>query len=305
MMLTVDGPAPGFIAHSGFIDEALRRIVAAGVPPVTAIQMATINPATYYHMDEEVGGIAPGRLADLVLLPDLERFRPVRVIANGVDVFHEGGLCIDLPTLDWDALGMRPRFEPGPHACLQPDWQPPASLPVIDFVSNVITRAGGFHPGCTQADPAMPEGLALAILLDRGGRWAVPCWLRGFAPALEALATTYNTTTHLLAIGRYLTAMRRAVETVTGLGGGIATADGWQFPLPIAGMMSPEPFAATVRAQTDLDQRMRAAGFPFGDILYALLFLTCDFLPGWRLTPRGVLDVKTGEIVVPPIHLPV
>ena len=298
LMLTVDGPAPGFIAHGGFIDEALRRIVAAGVPPVTAIRMATINPATYYHMDEEVGGIAPGRLADLVLLPDLERFRPVRVIANGVDVFHEGRLSIDLPTLDWDALGMRPRFAPATHACLQPDWQPPANLPVIEFVSNVVTRAGGFHPW---QDGAVPEGLALAVLLDRGGRWAVPCWLRGFAPALQALATTYNTTTHLLVIGRHLPAMRRAAETVTGLGGGIATADGWQFALPIAGMMSPEPFAATVRAQTDLEQRTRAAGFPFGDILYALLFLTCDFLPGWRLTPRGVLDVKTGEIVAPPL----
>ena len=298
LMLTVDGPAPGFIAHGGFIDEALRRIVAAGVPPVTAIRMATINPATYYHMDEEVGGIAPGRLADLVLLPDLERFRPVRVIANGVDVFHEGRLSIDLPTLDWDALGMRPRFAPATHACLQPDWQPPANLPVIEFVSNVVTRAGGFH---AWQDGAVPEGLALAVLLDRGGRWAVPCWLRGFAPALQALATTYNTTTHLLVIGRHLPAMRRAAETVTGLGGGIATADGWQFALPIAGMMSPEPFAATVRAQTDLEQRTRAAGFPFGDILYALLFLTCDFLPGWRLTPRGVLDVKTGEIVAPPL----
>jgi adenine deaminase len=298
LMLTVDGPAPGFIAHGGFIDEALRRIVAAGVPPVTAIRMATINPATYYHMDEEVGGIAPGRLADLVLLPDLERFRPVRVIANGVDVFHEGRLSIDLPTLDWDALGMRPRFAPATHACLQPDWQPPANLPVIEFVSNVVTRAGGLHPW---QDGAVPEGLALAVLLDRGGRWAVPCWLRGFAPALQALATTYNTTTHLLVIGRHLPAMRRAAETVTGLGGGIATADGWQFALPIAGMMSPEPFAATVRAQTDLEQRTRAAGFPFGDILYALLFLTCDFLPGWRLTPRGVLDVKTGEIVAPPL----
>jgi adenine deaminase len=298
LMLTVDGPAPGFIAHGGFIDEALRRIVAAGVPPVTAIRMATINPATYYHMDEEVGGIAPGRLADLVLLPDLERFRPVRVIANGVDVFHEGRLSIDLPTLDWDALGMRPRFAPATHACLQPDWQPPANLPVIEFVSNVVTRAGGFH---AWQDGAVPEGLALAVLLDRGGRWAVPCWLRGFAPALQALATTYNTTTHLLVIGRHLPAMRRAAETVTGLGGGIATADGWQFALPIAGMMSPEPFAATVRAQTDLEQRTGAAGFPFGDILYALLFLTCDFLPGWRLTPRGVLDVKTGEIVAPPL----
>lgn len=290
LMLTVDGPTPGFIAHGGFIDEALRRIVAAGVPPVTAIQMATINPATYYHMDEEVGGVAPGRLADLVLLPDLESFRPVCVIANGVDVFQAGSLSIDLPNLDWDDLGMRPHF--AASAC--PWWQPDGDLPVIDFVSNVITRAGGFQPW--QAG-AVPEGLVLAVLLDREGRWAARSWLRGFASALDALATTYNTTTHLLAIGRDLPAMRRAVETVTHLGGGIVTADGWQFPLPIAGMMSPASFAETVRAQTDLEQRMRAAGFPFADVLYALLFLTCDFLPGWRLTPRGVIDVKTGEVV--------
>jgi adenine deaminase len=299
LMLTVDGPAPGFIANGGFIDEALRRIVAAGVPPVTAIQMATINPATYYHMDEEVGGIAPGRLADLVLLPDLESFRPVRVIANGIDVFHDGRLSINLPTHDWDALGMRPGFAHGATGAagfFQADWQPPANLPVIEFVSNVITRAGGFHPW---QEGVWPEGLALAVLLDRGGHWNVPCWLRGFAPALEALATTYNTTTHLLAIGRHLPSMRRAAETVARLVGGIATADGWHFPLPIAGIMSPEPFAATVRAQRDLEQRMRAAGFLFGDVLYALLFLTCDFLPGWRLTPRGVLDVKSGDIVAP------
>ena len=174
----------------------------------------------------------------------------------------------------------------------------PAIYQVIEFASNVITRAGGFHPWLQ--DRVWPDGLALAILLGRDGKWAVSCWLRGFAPALEALATTYNTTTHLLAIGRDLLAMRRAIQTVTELGGGIATADGWQFPLPIAGMMSPEPFAATVRAQSDLELRMRAAGFPFADTLYALLFLSCDFLPGWRLTPRGVIDVKTGGIVAPP-----
>ena len=292
LMLTVDGPAPGFIAEGGFMDEALRHIVAAGVPAVTAMQMATINPATYYHMDEETGGIAPGRLADLVLLPDLEQFRPVRIIAGGVDVWREGRLSIALPAIDWDGLGMRPQFAP------QREWQPPADLPVIEFVSNVITRAGGFHPW---REGAAPEGLVLAVLFDRGGQWSVACWLRGFAPSLEALATTYNTTTHLLVIGRHLPSMRRTAQSVIEMGGGIATADGWKFPLPIAGMMSNEPFAATVRAQAELEGRMRAAGFAFGDILYALLFLTCDFLPGWRITPRGVTDVKTGETIAPPI----
>ena len=235
LMLTVDGPAPGFIAGRGFIDEALRQIVAAGVPPVTAIQMATINPATYYHLDEELGGIAPGRLANLVLLPDLENFRPVRAIVGGHDAFHDGHLSVDLPALDWDALGMRPSFANAANRATKP----PENLPVIEFVSNVITRAGGFHPYPAHPDDAWPEGLLLAILQDRGDRWAAFCWLRGFAPALEALATTYNTTTHLLAIGRNFPAIRRAIETVSHMGGGIATADGWQFPLPIAGMMSP------------------------------------------------------------------
>ena len=169
---------------------------------------------------------------------------------------------------------------------------------MIEFVSNVITRAGGFHPW---REGAAPEGLVLAVLFDRGGQWSVACWLRGFAPSLEALATSYNTTTHLLVIGRHLPSMRRTAQSVIEMGGGIATADGWKFPLPIAGMMSNEPFAATVRAQAELEGRMRAAGFAFGDILYALLFLTCDFLPGWRITPRGVTDVKTGETIAPPI----
>jgi len=212
------------------------------------------------------------------------------------DVLH-GGLLCDLPAIDWDGLGMRARFTATPGEW----WQAPGDLPVIEFVSNVITRAGGF---AGWRDEGLPDDLVLAVLLDRQGRWAVRCWLRGFAPGLEALVTTYNTTTHLLAIGRDLPAMRRAIATVTEMGGGIATADGWRFPLPIAGMMSVASFAETVRAQVDLECRLRAAGFRFGDILYALLFLTCDFLPGWRLTPRGVIDVKTWKVIAPPLLPP-
>ncbi len=287
MLLTVDGPSPRSVAEGGFIDEALRQCVAAGVPPVTAMQMATINPATYYGMDRELGGIAPGKMADLVLLPDLESFRPLRVVHEGRDVARDGRMLVELPSVDWDALGLRREFT---AAALPLEVTEP--LPVIEFASNAITKAAG-----TQTAPA--EGDILGVLLDRGGRWAVRAWVRNFAPRLDGMASTYNTTMHLLLLGRDPAAMRRAAEAVVARSGGIGFGDGWTFPLPVAGMMSDAPFAETARAQVEIDRRLRAAGFPFADILYALLFLCCDFLPGPRMTPRGVLDVKSGAIVAP------
>jgi adenine deaminase len=291
MMLTVDGPAPRFIAQGGFIDEALRQCVAAGVEPVKAIQMATINPATYYGLDLELGGIAPGRRADIVMLQDLRQFRPVRVMMEGRDVALDGKSTVELPRLAWDSFGLRRTFRADR---LPLDVREP--LPVIEFVSNAITRAVG-----TQIAPA--EGDILGILVDREGRWAVRAWIRNFAPRLDGLASSYNTAMHLLVLGRDHDAMQRAAEVVAASDGAIAMGDGWSVPLPIAGMMMDALFATTVEAQAELEQRLRTAGFPFGDILYALLFLCCDFLPGLRLTPRGVLDVKSGQFVARAVTL--
>ena len=190
VMLTVDGPAPRSIAEGGFIDEALRQCVAAGVPPVEAIQMATINPATYYGLDRELGGIAPGRRADVVMLPDLQSFRPVRVMMEGRDVARDGRATVDLPRVDWDAFGLRRTFSARdlPLEVREP-------LPVIEFVSNAITRSAGM-----QASPA--DGDILGILADREGRWATRAWIRNFAPGLDGLASSYNTAMHLLVLGR-------------------------------------------------------------------------------------------------------
>ena len=280
VMLTVDGPAPGFIANGGFVDEALRQCVAAGVHPMKAIQMATINPATYYGLDRELGGIAPGRRADVVILPNLRHFRPSRVLKDGTDASSDG-----LPRIDWDGLGMRRKFVPGP---LPLEVREP--IPVIEFVSNAITKPAGWQK-------APSEGDLLGILRDREGKWHTRAWIRNFAPGLDGLASSYNTSMHLLVLGRDGQAMQRAADRVAAVDGGIALGDGWLVELPIAGMMSDQPFAHTVRAQADLERRVREAGFRFQDILYSILFLCCDFLPGWRLTPRGILDVKTGKIV--------
>jgi adenine deaminase len=143
------------------------------------------------------------------------------------------------------------------------------------------------------------EGDILGVLFDREGKWATRAWIRNFAPGLEGMASTYNTAMHLLILGRNSQAMRRAAEGVAANDGGISFGDGWIFPLPVAGIMSNMPFSEAVKAQAQIEKRVRTSGYAFADILYSLLFLCCDFLPGLRLTPRGVLDVRSGKIQRP------
>ena len=76
LMLTTDGSTPDFIVEHGFVDRLVRVALEEGVPPVEAYRMVTLNPATYYGKDADLGGIAPGRYADVLLLDDLAEPRP-------------------------------------------------------------------------------------------------------------------------------------------------------------------------------------------------------------------------------------
>jgi adenine deaminase len=111
--LTADGPAPDVIAENGYLDGLLRLAVEAGVDPVKAIQMATVNPAAYLQLDDHLGGVAPGRLADIVLLNDLSSFRPQLVIAGGKVAAREGELIEPTPGIDWESFGLQLEFGEG------------------------------------------------------------------------------------------------------------------------------------------------------------------------------------------------
>src|SRR5829696_2742744 len=112
LIMTTDGPSPEFIAEHGLVDGMLRVAVDNGVVPMQALQMVTINPATLFRIDGQVGGIGIGRRADLLLLPDLKSFRPETVISRGRVVAERGELRVPLPDVEWDSYGSRPRFDP-------------------------------------------------------------------------------------------------------------------------------------------------------------------------------------------------
>ena len=309
LVMTTDGAAPEYLADHGMVDGLLRVAVEEGVPPMVALQMVTINPATLFRLDDRVGGIAAGRRADLLLLPDLGSFRPDTVVTRGRVVAEGGELRAALPTLDWSRYGSRPSFD-GRLDLADPALYPvrvsgsAAEVPAIHLTSAVITAKRDVRVGADGGLVDPPSGLLHAALVDRKGAWISRALVSGFAgDALQACASTYNTTTHLLVIGSRPEAMARAASRVRELGGGIVVMQEgetvFELALPITGMMTDLPFAEVVARNRELTRAVESAGYPFHDILYSFLFLTCDFLPTLRLTPEGLLDAKASRVVQP------
>ena len=310
LIMTTDGAAPEYLVDHGMMDGLLRVAVEGGVPPIEALQMVTVNPATLFRLDDRIGGIAAGRRADLLLLPDLTTFRPGTVITRGRVVAENGRLLAPLPALDWNRYGSRPPFDERLDLA-DPALYPlraqgsEAEVPTIHLTSAVITARRDVRVRVRDGLVALEDpGLLHAALVDRGGAWISRALVSGLAgDALEALASTYNTTTHLLVVGSRPEAMAHAASRVRELGGGIALVhNGWvvfELALPITGMMTDLPFAEVVARNRELTRGVESAGYPFHDILYTLLFLTCDFLPVLRLTPEGLLDARASRVVAP------
>lgn len=312
VIMTTDGPHPDFIEKEGFVDGLVRQAVELGIPAMQAIQMVTINAATYLRLDHEIGGISPGKRADILLLPDLIQFRPNLVISNGEIVAEQGKLITSLPHIEWNKYVVRKPFA-FPKEALEdvnlyryPHHDPNKLVPVVHFRSNVITERKDMKLPSVNgyADLSSEEGLVYSVLIDRNNEWVSKAILDRFAIQLDGMASTYNTTTELLAVGRKPEAMAKAAVRVHELGGGIVIVDGedivLEIALPFTGMMTTDSsFKKAVDDHNELLLMMKERGFPFHDILYTLLFLTCDFLPGLRLVPFGLYEVKTDEILLP------
>ena len=297
VLFTADGPSPDAIAERGYLDGLLRLAVEAGVPPIQAIQMATLNAAIYLHLDDHLGGVAPGRLADLVLLPDLSSFRPQTVVAGGKVVAREGEIAGTMPGMDWDPSGSGWSSGRAGGSKTLLSTMTGRTKPYPSLSSSLTSLpAWGRLQGTW-----LPDGYLRAVHISRDGHWISRALVRNFASDLEGFATTATSSGHLLVLGRDREAMALAASRVLDLGGGMSLAKGgrvvWEAALPLAGIMASGPFEQALFAAREMKKHLRSAGYPFSEALYSLLFLTADFLPGPRLTWSGVLDVRTGKLV--------
>jgi adenine deaminase len=271
--------------------------------------MVTLNPAVYFGVEDRIGGIAPGRDADILVLSDLRHPTPELVVSRGRVAAENGRLVEPFPTLNWsrffgEATDFGWRVDPKVFD-IPAEEGGMVTFPVIRLLNTVITRLD-------QADFPVKKGLLhvparngfnRVATLNRNGRWIANGILAGFADRVEGIASTFNTATEIVAIGQRREAMAAAVNRVLEMGGGIAAVENgrivYEFPLPLGGMMSDRPMAELAARDTALQEFLAERGFPFHDPLYTFIFLPNDFLPEVRLNRLGLMSVKTGESIYP------
>jgi adenine deaminase len=299
---------PADLLDHGHIDRGVRVLIAQGVDPALAIRFATLNGAMRYGL-HDLGAIAPGKLADIVLVDSLSELRARIVLAGGQIVARDGALTNDLvdpapPPLQ-NSVHIRPLTD-DTFRMRRPGASGPQTLKILAIDANRTTHLDearlNFANGAIQFP--LPEDLVLISVVPRHGQPHEPslALLRGLGLREGAIATTVAHDSHnLIVAGRTPEDMRIAAQAVADMGGGAAlVADGAllaRVRLPVAGLMSAEPVpvvAAEVRA---FNQRARELGLGGTSPVLAISSLALPVAPFFRITDLGVVDTLTQELV--------
>lgn len=309
-MLCSDEEDPADLLAHGHMDDKLRKTVRAGVEPLVALQMASLNAATYFGLDHLLGSVTPGKLADLVVLADLEGFRARLVLSGGRIVARDGRMTAATRAVQVPGL-LRSRVDvPGP---IRPEdlvigaTGSEAQVRVIavedgTLVSRAIVRRARVVEGAVQPD--VDTDLLKLAVIDRhsgGGRMGRG-FVRGFGFRGGAVATTYcHVHYDLLTLGASDEEMAHAANVVREMGGGMAVVrDGevlarWE--LPIVGIFSTQALEAARDSFVAVNDAIRALGCPFRAPVLALSFVALPTIPELGLTDRGLIDVASGDFI--------
>ncbi|MEJ2359186.1 MAG: adenine deaminase [Deinococcales bacterium] len=321
-----DDRLPHDLLDEGGVDCLVRRAVQSGADPVYAVRCASYNVARHYGLARR-GAVAPGYVADLVVLDDLPSFRAHAVYKAGHRVAVDGRLegapaPAAARTAARGEASMRPAAPaPDRHAAAVTGTVrlPPleaaalrlegggAAVRVIQAIPNqILTRSLDLPPtvrdGEVVADPGR-DLLKLACVERHGRTGGVAVGLvTGFGLQEGALASTVGHDHHnLLAVGVDDGDMIVAAQRLQALGGGfVAVREGRvlaELPLEIAGLVTDAPLAEVRARMRALDEAAARLGATLPSPFMALSFLGLPVIPELRLTDLGLVDVLAGRLV--------
>ena len=310
-ILCTDDCHSGTLVNEGHMNRVLRHAIACGCDPLVALQMATINTASHFGLERELGSIAPGRRADLILTPDLTTLPIDVVFARGVRVAEAGRLLVDCPHYDWpdaarQTVHLGKTLTPADFAVTAPAGANAVRARVIGVVENQAPTKALWAElpvidGLVKADGATCQIALVERHRATGG--VVNAFVSGFNyQGRMALASTVaHDSHHIIVVGTDRAMMAAAANRLGEVGGGISLwREGQEIALvelPIAGLMSDRPAAEVAGKADAMVAAMIACGCSLNNAYMQHSLLALVVIPELRISDKGLVDVRSFELV--------
>ncbi|GAA6201441.1 adenine deaminase [Aquicoccus sp. SU-CL01552] len=308
-ILCTDDSHSGTLVQDGHMNRVVRHAIACGCDPLVALQMATINTATHFGLERELGSLTPGRRADVILSSDLRELPIELVIARGRIVAESGSIKVDCPHFDWPDSA-RGTVHLG-HVLTDADFEITAPEGANTARANVIGVIENQAPTkALQADLPVRDGLVegegevcqIALVeRHRGTGGVVNGFVSGFGyqGRMAMASTVAHDSHHMIVVGTDREQMALAANRLAEVGGGVTVfRDGQELALvelPIAGLMSDAPAREVAAKAGRMMQAMRDCGCDLNNAYMQHSLLALVVIPELRISDLGLVDVRKFE----------
>ena len=301
----VDDRSCSDLLREGDIDAVVRKAIQMGLEPVRAIQLATVNTAEYFRLYDR-GGIAPGYIANLITITDLPQMEIDLVFYNGRLVAKEGNHLMPPPETSAKELTDTIRIKPFNIEALKLSTKG-KNFPVIEIIPGQIVTKKRVEKVKLKEGAIMPdldEDILKLVVVERhkaSGNIGLGL-VKGFGLKSGALASSIAHDSHnIVAVGTNDLDIFAAIKEIEKLHGGLVVCDDGKtlaaLPLPVAGLLSPEP----VKVVVDEFENVERAAAGLGNVPeapFALLsFLALPVIPELRLSDLGIVDVLEFRLI--------
>jgi len=310
LILVTDGVHPMELLEKGYMEYVVQKAIDYGFHPVTAIQMATLNVAEHFNLDQVIGGIAPGRLADMVVIPDLETIKAETVISNGIVIARNGHVEVSPRPHAWSpsSLNTVPISQPLRDADFRvnaPMDAGEAVVRVIELVTDLVTAPKEVSLSIAENEICtdIAQDVIKVAAVDRTHQpgQTFTGFIKGFHLQSGAFACSASwDASCIIVAGASDKDMAGAVNRIRELQGGAVVMDQGkvvaELAMPVLGLSSRLPLEEIIEHLQDIQSALKERGVVFPDPLLTLITLTGAAIPFIRISEEGLVNLKNGQM---------
>ena len=311
MILVSDGISALDLKKTGYMESIVQKAIHLGFRPEDAIRMATLNVAEHFSIDGQIGAIAPGRYADILVIPEIQTIRPEMVISNGVIISRDGQRMVE-PRVHRFSIQSRssvhiPKaFTPSDFAVPAPSGISSRKIRLLEMVTDLVTRERILDLPVVyeQIQTDISQDIVKITAIDRA---VVPGdlftgFIKGFGLTCGAMAVSATwDSADIIIIGANDADMAMAVNRLHALQGGVVVCEGGkiraELDLPVFGVISDLPVDTVAAAIENVTETLALMGVPHPDPIKTAATLTSAAIPFFKICEEGYVRMKDGMTV--------